>query len=44
MALSMGSTFLKKFIFRANNANMINRNAKKCTKALSNARVSSYTP
>ena len=35
--------FCKKFIFRADNANMINTNAQKFTKALSNARVSSYT-
>ena len=36
--------FSKKSIFRADNANMINRNAPKCIKALSDARVSSYIP
>ena len=30
--------FWKKFIFRADNANMINRNAQKCIKALSDVR------
>ena len=36
--------FSKKSIFRADNADMINRNAGKCIKALSDARASSYTP
>ena len=36
--------FSKKSIFRVDNANMINRNAGKYIKALSDARVSSYPP
>ena len=36
--------FLKKIFSRPDNDNMVNTNAKKCTKAFSKARMSSYTP